>query len=269
MRTKFHIELFVTVLAILAATAASVAQTPRKISGSSAAPLNAAGTRSGVPQVRDCSCSGAGCSCSCKGPGCVCACDGGKCKCGNINAPTFSLAAGTTVQAVAKTLASLIGQDVLVLSGPEVTIPSDLKDTTPWQALARLVALPGVRLGVAGPTVEGTGRSLKQPNTSPGAPVSPNVREMFGSLQESVPGQAQRDQKLIDIRRLPPTEAVSLCADEAELTSVLDALSSISGLAFDVSGSPSGKFSLEAKGTVVEILKEIEAQTGTTIRIAE
>ncbi len=202
--------------------------------------------------AKDCSCSGSGCSCSCKGACCTCTCnDQGGCACGCVKVVTASLPAGTTVAAAAETLSTLVGQQaggqqVVVLAGGDQIVSSDIS-TTPWQALARLNQLPGVRLGV----------------------VVPDIK----SAEQAIPGMTQSPsdvkKSLHEIHALPESEIMSLCVhEEAGLPAALDALSRMTGSAFDVSGSPAAKFTLTARGTLPEILVELSSAAGVSITVA-
>ena len=175
----------------------------------------------------------------------MCGCDGGTCACGCILAAPVSLAAGTTVSASAQTISGAAGQLVVVLSGGDQVLASDIK-TTAWQALARLSMLPGVRLGVA----------------------IPDAKSMTGAIAGLPPDPSAIKNGVHEIRALPPTHVVSLCVSEqAGLPAALDALSRLTGYAFDVSGSPAATFSVQAKGTVEEILAQLSSAAGVTITV--
>lgn len=227
--------------------------------------------KSKAPGPLDCSCTGTGCSCSCSGPGCVCACDGGNCSCKNFKATTLSLKSGTTVNEVAKEVSALTGENFVVLSGGEQTIPLNIENTTPWQAVARLIALPHVRIGRQAPlsTEEALGEALRSVEQSirradTGESVAEEVESASRSLLSSNPA-APTGETIVEMHPLPENEVVSLCVDDADLSAALDSLSYVSRTAFEVSGSASGKFTVKAKGTVAEILRELGRKTGTTI----
>lgn len=199
-----------------------------------------------APSAKDCSCTGTGCKCTCTGKCCTCGCDGGNCICQCIKLTTVSLTAGTTINAAAEAISAASNQQVVVLSGGDELLSSDIK-TTPWQALARLSLLPRVRLGVVVPDVQDTMHAV--------AGVRPHRTDAKNEVKE--------------IQQLPGTEVVSLCVhEEAGLPAALETLSRITGYAFEVSGSPAPNFTLTATGTVDEILVQLSSAAGITVTLA-
>lgn len=209
----------------------------------------------------DCSCngtsaSGQSCSCSCKGGCCTCICgDGIGCDCSCTLAPTVALPAGMSVDsAVAAISASVkLMPKIVILSGGDEVIPFAL-NTTPWQALARLASLTGVRLGVI--------------------PLSPQAaaRNFVSSIPDGPPQVVPEQSKpaMREIGRMPLTRTLSLCVHEdAGLPVVLDKLSRATGYAFDVVGSPNAHFTLTAKGTLDDVLSQLSSAAGVSVTIAQ
>ncbi len=232
MRTR--LMLAVSLLGLMFATLPAAAQSNGSSQRQATTPAAAA---------QDCTCVGTGCRCSCEGEGCVCACDGGRCRCENVGAPEVSLLPGTTVDVAARTLSVAARQPIVVLAGGGTVIPSDLR-TTPWQAAARLNALPGVKLGVVRTDARAAAQAFR-----------------------GRPTEASATGEVAQMAQVSPTAVLSLCVDNADLASALDALSYVSGAAFDVIGSSSAKFTFKTKGTLDQVLAEIGAKAGTTITV--
>lgn len=208
------------------------------------------------PVAAQCSCTGSGCDCRCtKGPCCVCACDGGLCicKCVQASPASVSITPGTTVNSAVERVSTAVGEHVVILAGGDQPVPSQIT-SAPWQALARLNLLPGVKLGVV---------------------TSVEERGVVASAEEEVkrtlPGAAQggpEKSRVHELRRVPMNDVISLCVSEAVgLENALESLSVVSGYAFDVSGSPARSFTLTAKGTVEEIVEQLSTSAHVRISI--
>jgi hypothetical protein len=217
--------------------------------------------------LKDCSCTGTGCGCSCNGPGCVCACDGGKCLCKNIQAPAVSLRSGVPVNDVVLELSKLTGDTIRAISGGDETLPWELKNTTPWQAVARLNSLPGVKLGiVTKPADAGLQSAIDSLQASVLDPSKTNPSDAVRALRDSTAAQSPQHEQVVEVHHASETEVLSLCADEVDFSTLLDALSFLTGTAFDSSASPTGKFSLRAKGNASDLKSAIEAETKVSLR---
>lgn len=246
-----------TVLLLLISAAPALAQTAQ-VAKSNAPSMSAPLQKQ---SSGDCSCSGSTgsgpCSCSCKGGCCACVCsDGGGCTCDCIFAPTVALPAGMTVNSAVAALSAstALMPKIVILSGSDEVLPFSI-NTTPWQALARLSGLTGVRLGVVEP--------------SPQTAANNSLSSVLG-----VPAQAIGDRPQAAVREVQPTpltRTLSLCVHEnAGLPVVLDKLSRITGYAFDVVGTPAQHFTLTAKGTLTDVLSQLStAAGGVTITIAQ
>ena len=94
--------------------------------------------------------------------------------------------------------------------------------------------------------------------------------EASSSPTETVGAGSTEDvNKVVELRRVPATEVVTLCFEKASLATVLDTLSAVTGAAFDVAAVHSGKLSLTTKGTVEEIVSQISLLSGTSVTIAQ
>jgi hypothetical protein len=195
------------------------------------------------PAAADCNCSGDACNCSCnKGACCVCSCSSSECLCKCVQAgpKSVSIPAGTTVMSAAATLSTAIGEHLVVLAGDDQTIALDIR-STPWQALARLRMLPGVRIG--------------------------GVVSVEAKVKPTLPAATQ-GVAIHELQNVPLSESISLCVSAAVgLENALESLSQISGYAFDVSGSPVPSFTLGSKGTVEELVSRLSTAAGVEISI--
>lgn len=211
-----------------------------------------------MPKSGDCGCSGTtgdgkDCSCECKGSTCNCACgDGTGCSCGAAIQSPVLLTAGSSVNSAVQaiSMSGPLAPHAVVLAGGDQILPQDIS-ATPWQAVARLSMIEGVRLGVSRPNPAGAMREAQQrilAAPSPGPQVLSNVQEF---------------------RRMPLDKTIGLCVHEdAGLWAPLDTLSHLSGYAFDVSGTPAQHFTFSAKGTLQEVLAGLSSAAGVTISIA-
>ena len=196
------------------------------------------------PILPKCGCSGTDingndCSCTCNGDGCVCVCsvlDG--CSCGSDRpAEEVSVDEGTTVGSAASKVSRAIGREVVVRAGADELIPHRIDNTTGWQVLARLSRLPGVKLTV-------------------------KPKEILRTRGSTF---AEKEQ---EVAAFPPTHVLSACSAGATLATVLDGISRHTGAAFDVVGDLSTKVDGQVKGTVQEVIRQLSAETGTSITLA-
>jgi 4-diphosphocytidyl-2C-methyl-D-erythritol kinase len=156
-----------------------------------------------------------------------------------------SVISGSTVSSAVETISTAVGEHLVVLAGGDQPVPSDIR-SAPWQALARLNMLPGVRVGIVTP-VEAESAS----SSAEGHPKDTSVTHWA----EKSP--------VHELRRLARNEVISLCVREAVgMENALETLSRISGYAFDVSGSPAASFTLSSKGTVEEVVEQLSSAAG-------
>jgi hypothetical protein len=201
-----------------------------------------------IPAAGQCNCQGPICQCSCNRLCCVCICTNSGCECRCMPDTIASLTAGTKVSEASNTLSVATGEKIVVLAGGDAILPADIK-TTPWQAVVRLNMLPGVKLG-----------EMLVPETAELPPAGEPA---------TVKSFASGVRKVSQIKRLSPTEEVSICVSQAAgLNAALDRLSHASGYAFDVSGSPAPSFTVKAKGTLDEILAQLSSAAGVSITVA-
>lgn len=124
-----------------------------------------------------------------------------------------------------------------MLAGGDQPIRNEIDNTTPWQVLARLSRVPGVKLAV-------------------------RPEEILRNVDRTLPEENQA------IPAFSPTHVMKVCSTGATLATMLDAISEQTGLAFDVVGDLSCTVNGQAKGPVAQVIEEIGTETGATITIA-